>query len=199
MHDSQTMARQSAPVREEISMKRLTASGALALLLVLGCAGLSQAQVPGCQGTPISGSITLTDPTQTSRLFRDGVADTCAAPGTCGAPIAGTYHYRMHSFRNYDVVPACVSVSVNTACTGTNFIYVGGYIGGFNPASICTNNAASTGSSPNPSASMSFNVPAATNLDIVVAEVTANAGCSAYTLTLTGCPLPVELQRFSIE
>jgi len=96
------------------------------------------------------------------------------------------------------VVPACVVATVNTACTGTNFIYAGGYIGGFNPASICTNNVASVGSS-GPTATMSFNVPAATNLDVVASEVTANTGCSAYTLTLTGCPLPVELQRFSIE
>ena len=87
------------------------------------------------------------------------------------------------------MVPACVVATVNTACTGTNFIYAGGYIGGFNPASICTNNVASVGSSG----------PTATNLDVVASEVTANTGCSAYTLTLTGCPLPVELQRFSIE
>jgi len=172
---------------------------ALCLLLVLCCAGASQAQTPGCQGTPVNGSVTLSDPTQTSRLFRDGAPDTCAAPGTCGSPIAGTYHYRLHAFRNYDVITACVNVAVNTACTGTNFIYVGAYIGGFNPTAICTNNVASVGSSPNPTASMSFNVPAGTNFDIVVAEVTANAGCSAYTLTLTGCPVPVELQNFSIE
>jgi hypothetical protein len=180
-------------------MKRLTQFATLSVLLVLWCAGVSEAQVPGCQGTPINGSITLTDPIQTSRLFRDGIADTCAAPGTCGTPLAGSYHYRTHTFRNYDVVTACVTVTVNTACTGTNFIYAGAYIGGFNPAAICTNNVASVGSSPSPTATMSFNVPAATNLDVVVAEVTANAGCAAYTLTLTGCPLPVELQRFSIE
>ncbi len=180
-------------------MKKLTQFVALSLLLVVWCAGVTEAQVPGCQGTPITGSITGSNPQQTSRLFRDGVADTCAAPGTCGGPIGGTYRYQLHAFRNYDVVTACVNVAVNTACTGTNFIYAGAYIGGFNPASICTNNVASVGSSPNPTATMSFNVPAATNFDIVVAEVTAGAGCPAYTLTLTGCPVPVELQSFSIE
>lgn len=179
-------------------MKKLAQFGALSVLLVLWCGAVSEAQIPGCQGTPINGAITLADPTQTSRLFRDGVPDTCAAPGTCGAPIAGTYHYDLYTFRNYDVVTACVVATVNTACTGTNFIYVGGYIGGFNPSSICTNNVASVGGS-GATMTMSFNVPPATNLDVVVAEVTANAGCPAYTLTLTGCPVPVELQSFSIE
>jgi hypothetical protein len=97
--------------------------------------------LPGCGGTPapVSGSITLSDPTQTNRLFRDGVPDTCAAPGTCGTPIAGTYHYRRHTFRNYDVATACVNLVVDTACTGANFIYAGAYIGGFDPNAICTN------------------------------------------------------------
>jgi len=161
---------------------------ALGSLLSLWCAGVSEAQIPGCDGTPVSGSITLSDPTQTSRLFRDGVPDTCAAPGTCGTPIAGTFHYRLHTFQNYAATTTCVTVTVNTACTGTNFVYAGAYIGGFNPAAICTNNVASIGGSPNPTASMSFNVPGSTTFQIVVAEVTANAGCAAYTLTLTGCP-----------
>ena len=182
----------------------------LTLLLVLVCAGVSEAQIgfkgedpthgPGCMGVPVNGSITLADPTQTSRLFRDGILDTCAAPGTCGTPIGGTYHYRLHQFHNYDTVTACVQFSITTACTGTNFIYPGAYIGGFNPASICTNNVASGGSSPNPTTTMSFNVPANTDFDIVVAEVTANAGCPSYDFTLTGCPaVPVELMGIQIE
>jgi hypothetical protein len=182
----------------------------LTLLLVLALAGASEAQItrkgetpeggPGCMGTPVNGSITLADPTQTSRLFRDGIPDTCAAPGTCGTPIGGTYHYDLHSFHNHDVVSACVVFDINTACTGTNFIYPGAYIGGFNPASICTNNVASVGGSPNPTANMSFTVPANTDFDIVVAEVTANAGCPAYSFVLTGCPaVPVELLGIQIE
>ncbi len=185
-------------------MKRQTRFVALSLLLVLCCAGVSNAAImgiPGCEGVPIPGTIDLNDLTQTNRLFRDGVPDTCAAPGTCGAPIAGTYHYDLYTFRNYDAITQCVTVSVDTTCSGTNFIYAGSYIGGFNPASICTNNIASIGSSPDGTAPqiMSFDVPAATNVDIVVAEVTASAGCPAYTLTVTGCSLPVELMRFTIE
>lgn len=183
-------------------MKRLTQFVALSLLLVLCGAGVSQAAImgiPGCEGVPIPGAIDLTDPTQTNRLFRDGVPDTCVAPGICGGPLGGTFHYDLYTFRNYDAVTQCVTVVVDTACAGTNFIYAGSYIGGFNPASICTNNVASIGSSPNPTATMSFDVPPTTNVDIVVAEVTANAGCPAYTLTVTGCSLPVELQGFSVE
>jgi hypothetical protein len=181
----------------------------LTLLLVLVFAGVSEAQItragedpeggPGCTGQPVTGSITLADPTQTSRLFRDGIPDTCAAPGTCGTPIGGTYHFRLHSFHNHAATTQCVNLDVTTACTGTNFIYLGAYIGGFNPASICTNNVASVGSSPNPTGNMSFNVPANTDFDIVVAEVTANAGCPAYSFTLTGCPVPVELLGVEVQ
>lgn len=103
-------------------MKRLTSFVALSLLLVLSCAGVSEAQIFGCEGVPFNGAITLADLTQTNRLFRDGVPDTCAAPGSCGTPLAGTYHYRVHTFRNYGLVAACVIVNVDTACTGTNFI-----------------------------------------------------------------------------
>jgi hypothetical protein len=181
----------------------------LTLLLVLVFAGVSEAEItrkgdapqggPGCTGLPINGAITLADPTQTSRLFRDGIIDTCAAPGTCGVPIAGTYHYDIHSFHNHAAIPQCVLFSITTACTGTNFIYPGAYIGGFNPASICTNNVASGGSSPNPTTTMEFTVPANTDFDIVIAEVTANAGCPSYDFVLTGCPFPVELMDFEIK
>jgi hypothetical protein len=46
---------------------------------------------------------------------------------------------------------------------------------------------------------MTFNVPPATDFDIVVSEVTANAGCPAYTLTLTGCPQQPEPSSLPVE
>jgi hypothetical protein len=145
---------------------------------------------PSGTSTPlvVNGSITTTDPDQTGRLFRDGIPDTCQAPGTCGAPIAGTFNHDTYTYQNSSNATVCITVDVNTACTGTNFIYVGAYLNSFNPAAICQNWVADVGSSPNPTGTFSFNVPANTTFVINVHEVTANAGCPAYTLTITGIP-----------
>ncbi len=147
-------------------------------------------QCPGGTATPIviNGSITTTDPTQTGRLFRDGVPDTCQAAGTCQVFDTTPRHYDNYTFTNTSSNTVCVTVDVNTACTGTNFIFVAGYVGSFDPNNICTNWVADIGSSPDPTGTFSFNVPAGQTLIVNVHEVTANAGCPAYTLTITGLP-----------
>jgi hypothetical protein len=147
---------------------------------------------PGAGGTPVCpppapvvGSITTSDPTQTNRLFRGGVASACGAPNTPGAPIGGTYHYDAYTYTNNSSSQICVTATLDTACSGTNFIYAGAYLGSFDPNNITANLIGDLGTSPNPSGSFGFNVPAGANFIIVVSEVTANAGCSAYTLTVT--------------
>jgi hypothetical protein len=127
----------------------------------------------------------VTHGTQNTRLFRDGVPDTCALSASGGAPLAGSFAYDQYDFINAGPA-ACIDFVINTACTGTNFVYVGAYVGGYNPNDPLTNNIASIGGSPNPTAVMSFNVPANTAYSIVVAEVTAGAGCPSYTFNLAG-------------
>jgi hypothetical protein len=129
-----------------------------------------------------------------SRLFRDGIPSTCVAPkpscpGTTGS---GGYAYDAFTFSNAGAAPACVTTTLATACTGTNYLFAVAYLGPFNPASICTNYLADIGGSPNGSpVSMSFTVPAGGVLTLVVNEATSGGGCpSGYTLTVDGLPCP---------
>jgi hypothetical protein len=147
-----------------------------------------------CNPSVINGSIVTGDPIQTNRPFRDGIPDTCATPGACGSPFTGSYHYDTYTFTNTTGGSTCVSVNISTACTGTNFIYSAAYLGAFVPSNICNNFLASAGSSPNPIGAYSFTVPAGSSFVVNVHEVTANAGCPAYTLTVSGhqpctCPM----------
>jgi len=74
-----------------------------------------------------------------------------------------------------------------------NYIYSEVYLNSFDPANICTNNIGDSGFSPIPGAptrSFAFTVPAGATFIVVVSEVDANAGCSDYTLYVTGVPCP---------
>jgi hypothetical protein len=80
-------------------------------------------------------------------------------------------------------------VDANTACVGTNYIFLGAYLGTFDPTNLCTNYLADQGSSPDPSAPpgpFSFDLADGQTVVIVVAEVTADAGCPGYTVTVNG-------------
>jgi hypothetical protein len=140
----------------------------------------------------IHGAITSSDPAQpTQRLFRDGQASACGDGDTCDAPIAGgPFHYDAYTLNNNTAVQQCVTVAVNTACTGTNAIFVGAYLGTFDPNSVCTNWIGDLGWSPEPARSFTAQVPAGQNLAVVVSAVTANTGCPGYDLTISAdaCP-----------
>jgi hypothetical protein len=137
-----------------------------------------------CPTLTFTGALTSTDPQQTDRLFRDGVPSGCGVSKPCST-FAGTFRYDSYTITN-GISPACVKVDVSTACEGANFIFAVAYAGSFNPANICMNYLADVGLSPFPNASMSFNVAANQTFVVVVSEVTANAGCPAYTFTVSG-------------
>jgi hypothetical protein len=142
---------------------------------------------PSCTPNVINGSIDTADPTQTDRLFRSGIPQTCPASTTCaifGDPTAR--HYDSYTFTNTTGATQCVTVDTNTACTGTNFIFIGAYLGSFDPSNICTNWIGDSGFSPNPEQAFQFNLDNGQTAVIVVSEVTPNAGCPAYTVTITG-------------
>ena len=153
------------------------------------------------QGAPtvINDSLVAADPDQNTRVFRGGAVatTTClsALPPT-SAPLAGTFNHDAHNFTNTTGQPACVTVKVTTACTGTNFIFVVAY-SSFNPATPNTGIIGNIGGSPagalGTPAYFSFPVAAGANYTVVVSEVTANAGCPGYTLeveTATACRQP---------
>ena len=142
---------------------------------------------PSCTPAVINGSIDLSDPTQTDRLFRSGFPQTCPATLTCaifGDPTP--HHYDSYTFTNTTGSTQCVHIDTNTACTGTNFIFTAAYLGSFDPANICNNWIGDSGSSPDPEVAFDVDVDAGQTLVVVVSEVTPDAGCPAYTLTVTG-------------
>jgi len=142
---------------------------------------------PTCTPIVVIGSIDTGDPTQTDRLFRSGVPQTCPPTTTCaifGDPTAR--HYDSYTFTNTTGSQQCVTIDTNTACTGTNFIFTAAYMGSFDPANICTNWIGDSGFSPNPEQAFQVQVPNGQTLVVVVSEVTPNAGCAAYTVTITG-------------
>src|SRR5690242_21134599 len=109
-----------------------------------------------------TGAITTTDPTQNERLVRSGIASACGAPNAAQS-VAGTYHYDLYQFNNPSNASACIMVTLDSACTGANFIFSGAYLNSFDPANVLTNVIGDSGNSPNGApASYSFTVPANT-------------------------------------
>ena len=145
---------------------------------------------PTCVSGPVvvQGSIDSSDPTQNGRLFRGGIASTCGAPNNCST-LSGSFHYDLYQFQNTSNAQICVTVTLDTACTGTNFIFSGAYLNSFDPNNICLNNVGDPGVSPNGApVTYQFYVPANTTFYINVAEVTSGGGCSGYTVTVDGLP-----------
>src|SRR5438552_5381118 len=106
-------------------------------------------------GTPsgcvINGSIDTSDPTQIGRLFRRDIPQTCPASTTCSIFGDGLlHHYDSYTFANKSGSTQCVTIDTNTACTGTNSIFTGAYLGSFDPNNICTNWIGDSGFSPDP-------------------------------------------------
>lgn len=176
-------------MKDKATMKSSLFAFCLMLTLVLTNAPFIKAQLI-CQNpsAPVvnTGAITTSDPTQTNRVFRSGVPSGCAGRLAGGAPLTGTYRYDSYNFTNTTGQAACVTVQIDTACAGTNFIFVTAY-STFDPANVNNNVLGTGGSSPSGTAPafFSFPVAAGASYTIVVAEVTANAGCPAYTLTTT--------------
>jgi hypothetical protein len=140
----------------------------------------------GCQ---VTGSIDTGDPTQTDRLFRSGIPQTCPPTTTCATFGDGLpHHFDEYTFTNTTGATQCVTVDTDTACTGTNFIFIASYLGSFDPANICTNWIGDSGSSPDIGvpAPFSFDLDDGQTVVIVVSEVTPDAGCPGYTVTVSG-------------
>jgi hypothetical protein len=142
---------------------------------------------PSCSPIVISGSIDPNDPIQSGRLFRDGIASTCASAKTCpGLGDAAPHHYDSYTFTNTTGSLQCVNVDINTACQDNNFIFAAAYLGSFDPDNVCTNYLADEGTSPLPNGPFSFYVFNGQTFVLVVNEVTSGAGCPSYTITVSG-------------
>src|SRR6266545_838742 len=154
-----------------------------------GCGSPTPTATPTPTGTPgncvINGSIDTGDPIQTGRLFRSGIPQTCPASTTCSTFDTLPHHYDAYTFTNTTGASQCVTIDTNTACTGTNFIFIAAYLGSFDPNNICTNWIGDSGSSPNPDQPFQVTVDNGQTFVVVVNEVTPDAGCAGYTVTIT--------------
>jgi len=135
----------------------------------------------------IEGSIDDTDPTQTDKLNRSGIPQTCPATTTCAIFGDGLlHHYDSYTFTSTSGSTQCVAIDTNTACMAARFIFTAAYLGSFDPNNICTNWIGDSGFSPDPDQAFQVEVPAGETLVVVVSNVTADATCPDYTVTITG-------------
>ena len=144
---------------------------------------------PPCPPAVITGSIDNSDPTQNDRLNRGVISGCCGTTYPCQIFGDGQlHHYDAYTFTNTTGFTQCVTVAINTDCEGSNFIFTAAYLGTFDPNNICTNWVADEGQSPIPGSStpFSFIIEDGQTFVLVVSEVTANAGCPSYTMTVSG-------------
>jgi len=146
---------------------------------------------PTCTPSVVQGSITSSDPTQNDLLFRSGVPQTCPPSTSCRIFGDGVrHHYDAYTFANTSGTTLCATIDNNTPCAGNNYIFTAAYLDFFDPENICTSWIGDSGGSPSPERAFQVQVPAGRIVVIVVSEVTPNAGCSSYTVTVSGglCP-----------
>jgi hypothetical protein len=128
-------------------------------------------------------------PKHANRFIRDGLASSCgeAFPSPPGSPETGPsqYEYKKHTFRSNVQEPVCVTVSLNTACTGANEVMSESYSPAYDPNSITANWIADLGNSPPAATSYSFTVAAGSQFETVIDERTDPAACTGVTTTWT--------------
>jgi hypothetical protein len=143
---------------------------------------------PSCTPIVITGAISTGDPSQTDRLFRSGIPQTCPATNTCVIDTNDqTPHlYQDYTFTNTTASTQCVTIDTNTECTtGNRFIFIAAYSGSFDPNNICANWIGDSGNSPNPDQAFQVDIDAGQTFVVVVSQVN-HVNCPGYTLTITG-------------
>jgi hypothetical protein len=146
-----------------------------------------------CPVATYTGAISTSDATQLDRFVRDWAPSACgtpkAAPETADT-VPAARHADTYTFSNPTGTAQCVTIRLDSACTGTNDIFSAAYLGSFNPNNITQNYLGDLGNSPGQdggTSSYAVTVPANSTLIVTVYEVTPNGGCGAYTLTVSGC------------
>lgn len=139
-----------------------------------------------------NGSITAGDATHDNALNTSGVNSTVTTPQACPGIFAttGPIHYDRYNFINSNAVNTDYEVAVDAAgCTAERaFLFGAAYLGSFDPASLCSNYAASMGMGHAELGTYSFTVPAGSIFSLIVEEFDPSIACAAYTITVTPCP-----------
>ena len=147
---------------------------------------------------PIDDNVGLIEIPGTGRLGR---LDPAAGPTACGDAPAGDYflvpgdfYYRTYTFFNQSEADTCVSVQLETLCTGSDGISSSAHLGGYNPSLVFTNVLGYIGEDPGPNVavrSYSFTAPPLAEITIVVSAIESFTECGGYTLYVNSpdlCP-----------
>jgi hypothetical protein len=140
----------------------------------------------------ITGSITLSDTTQTSAVVGGAVSE-CNAPQACPgmSSFPNPRHIDSYTFTNTSGSTQCVTVNIDSTACGNGGVGSVAYLDSFNPATVCANYLASAPAGPN--VSYSFTVPDGATYVIVVRETNIDAGCASYILRVNpSCGAVVE-------
>ncbi|HEX8230592.1 MAG TPA: S-layer homology domain-containing protein [Chloroflexia bacterium] len=131
----------------------------------------------------ITGSITMSDTTQTSAVV-GGAVSQCNTPQACPgmSSFANPRHTDVYTRTNTSGSPQCVTVNIDSTACGNGGVGSVAYLNSFNPASVCNNYLASAPAGPN--VSYSFTVPNGATYVVVVRETNIDAGCASYTLSI---------------
>ena len=127
--------------------------------------------------------------TQSGRIFRDGIASTCAGKAYPGIFNAGTtYNYETFTYGNTGATPSCVTINFDpdagaTPC-GTN-AHASAYAGSYDPANQGTNFLGDVGSSV--AQPFAFTIPAGQQLVLAVTN-TANAAVCTFAFEVVDLP-----------
>jgi hypothetical protein len=101
--------------------------------------------VTGTQFT-FSGSLDANTPTQTNRVFRDGVPSTCGSPKTFPGTLAGTFRHVVSStFTNPSGNPICATITLTTDAACAADVFATAYSGSFDVNNLGTNYLADSG------------------------------------------------------
>ncbi|TBR18248.1 MAG: T9SS type A sorting domain-containing protein [Chitinophagaceae bacterium] len=136
-----------------------------------------------------TGVVETGDPQITGRIYRDGVASTCAAPKTCpaGTPFGtASFNYDPITISNTTGSSQCVTTTIQVTGGGVQMHAVA-YLGSFNPANQCQNYLADCGSSSVGAAvTFSYTLAAGATVVIVVYNPIAGTATTNYTVTVDG-------------
>lgn len=141
----------------------------------------------------ITDSLSPSDATQTSRLFRDDPESTCAAPQSC-AVITSTdvLRYNTYEFRNNSDASQCVNITVVNESCGAVQLQSATYLNNYDPNNLCTSFLGDIGSTATGTHSYSVTVPAWTRYTVVVNTIEPTAACSSYQVLVEPGECPIK-------
>ena len=136
--------------------------------------------------------------TQDGRIFRDAVPSTCPSkvyPGQFG--VGTTFNYETFTYTNTSGATACVTVNFNPDTSGANpcatNAHASAYLNSYDPNNQATNYVGDVGSSL--TQPFSFDVPAATDMVLVVTNTSAQAICTfGFEIVNLPCTTAVEAE-----